>query len=161
MVRLFPISDLHGNFVDVERHSKSSPFNMDVMQDIYGSTLHTGDRHAAARIQRLQGVAGGCGRRRRSDPWPLGVDLEPEGAGDIAIIRAYANQVGSPLAVCSAGSLHVTVSSWHNDTWHSLILKYVRFCAAFASLHIWHAECISCGEDKNEAAKAQESKKAV
>ena len=43
MVRLFPISDLHGNFTDVERYSKSSPFNMDVMQDIYGSTLHTGD----------------------------------------------------------------------------------------------------------------------
>lgn len=61
----------------------------------------------------------------------------------------------------SGGSLHVTVSSWHNDTWHSLILKYVRFCAAFASLRIWHAECISYGEDKNEAAKAQESKKAV
>jgi len=43
MVRLFPISDIHGNFVDVERYSKQSPFNMDMMEEIYKPVLHTGD----------------------------------------------------------------------------------------------------------------------
>ena len=50
------------------------------------------------------------------------------------------------------------MSSWRNDTWHSLILKYVRFSIVFASLRNWHVECIFCGEDKNEAVKARESK---
>lgn len=43
MVRLFPISDLHGNFTDVERYAKESPFNMEVMEKIYKPVLHTGD----------------------------------------------------------------------------------------------------------------------
>lgn len=43
MVRLFPISDLHGNFIDVDRNSKLSPFNMDIMEEVYGPILHTGD----------------------------------------------------------------------------------------------------------------------
>ena len=60
MVRLFPISDLHGNFIDVERHSKSSPFNMDVMEEIFSPALHTGDDTVLLACgdlgERLQGV---------------------------------------------------------------------------------------------------------
>ena len=50
------------------------------------------------------------------------------------------------------------MSSWRNDTWHSFILRYVQFCAIFGPLCIWHTKCISYGEDKNEAVKAQECK---
>ena len=60
MVRLFPISDLHGNFIDVERHRKSSPFNMDVMEEIFSPALHTGDDTVLLACgdlgERLQGV---------------------------------------------------------------------------------------------------------
>jgi hypothetical protein len=60
MVRLFPISDLHGNFIDVDRNSKSSPFNMDIMKDVYSSVLHTGDDTVLLACgdlgERMQGV---------------------------------------------------------------------------------------------------------
>ena len=60
MVRLFPISDLHGNFIDVNKHRSSSPFNRKLMEEIYGHTLHTGDDTillACGDIgERLQGV---------------------------------------------------------------------------------------------------------
>ena len=60
MVRLFPISDLHGNFIDVNRDAGNSPFNMRKMKSVWSPTLRTGDDtilFACGDIgERMQGV---------------------------------------------------------------------------------------------------------
>ena len=43
MVKLFPISDLHGNFTDVNRYANESPYCMEHMKKIWGPVIRTGD----------------------------------------------------------------------------------------------------------------------